>query len=198
MSFLSRILIAVASALLLGALATPIWRIHLIAPQYPEGLGMQISASSMRGESEHDLDNINELNHYIGMKPIEGSDFAELRIMPWVIGGLAVAGFLVAAIGKRPLLWTWLVILVGLGGAGLADFWRWERDYGRNLDLEHAIIKVPGMIYSPPLIGTKQLLNFTASSWPDIGGWLAGLAFALGVLALWFSRHAQPRQPRHA
>lgn len=196
MSRLARILIAVASALLLGALVTPIWKIHLDAPQYPEGLGMQIRAHSMRGESEHDLDNINELNHYIGMRPIEARSFPELEIMPWVIGGLATFGFIVVAAGKRPLLWTWVVLLIGLGSAGLADFWRWERGYGRNLDLEHAIIKVPGMVYSPPLIGTKQLLNFTASSWPGAGGIFAGVAFVLAVAAVWMSRRRP--QARHA
>ena len=40
------------------------------------------------------------------------------------------------------------------------------------------------MTYQPPLIGTKQLLNFSATSWPDVGGVLAGVAFALGVAAL--------------
>jgi copper chaperone NosL len=40
------------------------------------------------------------------------------------------------------------------------------------------------MTYQPPLIGTKQLLNFTASSWPDVGGVLAGVAFVLGLAAL--------------
>ena len=74
-----------------------------------------------------------------------------------------------------------------LGVAGLFDFWRWGYDYGHNLDFEHAIIKVPGMTYQPPLIGTKQLLNFTAASWPDVGGVLAGVAFALGVRR-WLSR----------
>ena len=56
---------------------------------------------------------------------------------------------------------------------GLVDFWHWEYDYGHRLDFEHAIIKIPGMSYQPPLIGVKQLLNFTAVSWPDVGGWLA-------------------------
>ena len=54
-----------------------------------------------------------------------------------------------------------------------SDFWRWEYDYGHDLDFEHAIIKVPGMTYQPPLIGPKQLLNFTACRGRTSGGWLA-------------------------
>ena len=53
-----------------------------------------------------------------------------------------------------------------------------------HLDFEHAIIKIPGMNYQPPLIGVKQLLNFTAVSWPDIGGWIAFVALALAMAAV--------------
>ena len=49
-----------------------------------------------------------------------------------------------------------------LGVVALSDFYHWEYEYGHDLDTVHAIIKVPGMTYQPPLIGSKQLLNFTA------------------------------------
>ena len=67
---------------------------------------------------------------------------------------------------------------------GLIDFWHWEYDYGHNLDAATAIIKIPGMSYQPPLIGTKQLLNFQAVSLPAAGGILAGIAFVLGLVAV--------------
>jgi len=184
MSRLPRVLLLLASALLALMLATPLWRIELIAPQYPEGLGMEIRAQTVHGEREHDLDNINELNHYIGMRRIEPESIPELRIIPWAIGVLAGTGVLVALIGRRRLLWTWLAMFAAAGVIGLVDFWRWEYDYGHHLDLEHAIIKVPGMNYQPPLIGSKQLLNFTAESLPAIGGLFAAAAFVLGVAAL--------------
>mgnify|MGYP003445792495 CR=1 FL=1 len=38
----SRGLVALASILLIGMFVWPIWRIDLGAPQYPEGLGMEI------------------------------------------------------------------------------------------------------------------------------------------------------------
>jgi copper chaperone NosL len=40
------------------------------------------------------------------------------------------------------------------------------------------------MSYQPPLIGTKQLLNFEASAWPEAGAWIALAAFAVGVWVL--------------
>ena len=181
---IARILTAVASAALLGLFLAPLWRINLTAPQYPEGLGMLIGVSSIRGVSPNDLNNINGLNHYIGMKVITPEAIPELRIIPWVVAGLAAVGFLVAAIGRRTMLSVWLACFAFVGAGGLADFWKWEYDYGHNIDYAHAIIKIPGMNYQPPLIGVKQLLNFTAVSWPDVGGWLAGIAFLLGTAAV--------------
>jgi len=184
MSKLSRLLLAFASVLLLAALALPLWRISLLAPQYPEGLGMEIHARTVVGATEHDLENINELNHYIGMKAIAPADIPELRIIPWFIVGLAALSLVAALVGKRAIVWTWLVSFASLGIVGMWDFWHWEYSYGHDIDVAHAIIKIPGMSYQPPLIGTKQLLNFTASAWPSTGTLLIGAAFLLGVVSL--------------
>lgn len=45
----ARWLLAMASLMLALALAFPLWRISLVAPQYPEGLGMQIWAHTVAG-----------------------------------------------------------------------------------------------------------------------------------------------------
>jgi copper chaperone NosL len=184
MTRFSRVLLACAASLVVFALCVPLWRIQLIAPQYPEGLGMEIHAGTVRGVKEHDLENINKLNHYIGMKPIEPGDIAELRVIPWFIAGLAVAGVVAAAVGRRKFAIGWLVGFALVGALGLWDFRRWAHDYGTNLDTEHAIIKVPDMTYEPPIIGTKQLLNFTATSLPDVGSLILGAAFVLAAYAV--------------
>ena len=99
--------------------------------------------------------------------------------------GLAVAGLVVAAVGRRGLLTGYASLLVLFSLAGLADFYKWSYDYGHNLD-PHAAIKVPGMSYQPPLIGSKQILNFHATSWPASGGWVligaVGLIVGLALL----------------
>ena len=100
MSKTSRLMTMVASLLLAAALALPTWRINLIAPQYPEGLGMQIHLGAIDGVGQYDLQNINELNHYIGMRVIQPSDMPELRYMPWVVVGLVVLGLAAAARGR--------------------------------------------------------------------------------------------------
>ena len=180
----ARWFILAAVALMATAYVLPLWRVDLIAPQYPEGLGMLIRIDGVNGLKENDLNNINNLNHYIGMKRIEPDAIPELRWMPWILGGLILGGLGVAALGRRAPLYVWGSVLVVLLAAGLWDYWRWGYDYGHNLDFEHAIIKVPGMTYQPPLIGSKQLLNFRATSWPSSGGVALGLAAGLMVAAV--------------
>jgi hypothetical protein len=129
----------------------------------------------------HDLQNINGLNHYIGMKAIEPDSIPELRFMPVFVAVMIAAGLLVAATGNRMLLYVWVgVFLIG-AVAGLVDFWLWSYDYGHNLD-PTAAIKVPGMSYQPPLIGSKQLLNFVATSWPALGGLAAMVSVGISSL----------------
>jgi len=178
----ARIAVAIAALALLAVLVLPLWRIDLEAPQYPEGLGMEIRVNTIVGVKPNDLNNINNLNHYIGMKVIRPEDFPELRFMPLIVAGLSAMGLVVAATGRRRLLYAWAALLVLCALAGLADFYRWSYDYGHNLDHERAIIKVPGMTYQPPLIGSKQLLNFRAHSWPGSGGWIAIAAGGLVTL----------------
>jgi copper chaperone NosL len=184
MSRSARLLTALASLGLIGLFFLPLWRIQLVAPQYPEGLGMRIGIASVQGATPNDLDNINGLNHYIGMQRISPEVIPELRLMPWILLGLIVTGLVAAAAGRPRLLYAWFVGFFAVGSAGMLDFWRWEHDYGHNLDFEHAIIKIPGMNYQPPLMGVKQLLNITAVSWPGPGGWLALAAFALATVAV--------------
>jgi len=184
MPLLSRILVAISSLLLIGLFVFPLWHVRLTAPQYPEGLGMNIRINTVEGATETDLDNINGLNHYIGMKRIDPNAIPELKLMPWIVGALILSGLAVAAVARRRVLYFWMAGFLAMGVIGLIDFWRWEYDYGHNLDAATAIIKIPGMSYQPPLIGTKQLLNFQAVSLPGVGGILAGIAFVLGLVAV--------------
>jgi copper chaperone NosL len=84
---------------------------------------------------------------------------------------LILIGVVTVITKKKHLLYIFLSTIIFAGAAGLLDFYKWGYDYGHNLDPRAPII-VPGMAYQPPLIGTKQLLNFTAYSGPDVGGYL--------------------------
>jgi copper chaperone NosL len=173
----SRIILALAAISLIGSYFLPLWRIDLWAPQYPEGLSLYIWHNRLAG----DVAIINGLNHYIGMAHLNQESFPEFKIMPFLVGGFALLGLLVAFIGQQRWLKVQLAILVTTGIAALADFYRWGYEYGHNLD-PNAAIKVPGMAYQPPVLGYKELLNFGAYSIPDLGGWI--FIVASGIAAL--------------
>jgi copper chaperone NosL len=166
-SILSRVLLVVAAAFLVYSVFVPIWQIDLDAPQYPEGLVLKIHADKLAGN----VDIINGLNHYIGMKTLHTDDFIEFTVLPYIIYFFAALSLIVAIVGNKKFLYTLFIMFVLFGIIAMADFWHWEYEYGHDLDPNAAII-VPGMAYQPPLIGFKQLLNFGAYSIPDIGGWL--------------------------
>ena len=173
------------SAVLLGlAVLFPLWRVSLTAPQYPEGLGMYIWAHTVAGVGPNDLQNINGLNHYIGMATIEPDEIPELRFMRPGMIAMAWLGLALAFAGHRRAIVVWCAALLLSAVIGLADFYKWEYDYGHNLDLENAPLKIPGMSYQPPLIGSKQLLNFTATSLPAFGGMLAIGSVVLAVMVM--------------
>ena len=192
----ARWLAAGAAVLLASAFVLPLWRGDLIAPQYPEGLGMLIRIDGVEGLKPNDLNSINGLNHYIGMKAIEPDAIPELKYMPWILAGLVAGGIAVAVTARRWALHAWAVLLIALLGVGLWDYWRWGYDYGHDIDRDHAIIKIPGMTYSPPVIGRKKLLNFTATSWPSSGGIAMGLAAGLVAVAVIDTARAQRRASR--
>jgi len=178
---ISRILVAISALLMVSAYFVPLWQILMWAPQYPEGLEMDIWINNITG----DVKIISALNHYIGMKHIEVEMFPEFSYMIYIVAFLIGFGLLAAIINKRFMLWGFCMLLLTAGVAALVDFWLWGYDYGHNLDPTAAIV-VPGMSYQPPLIGTKQLLNFTAFSGPDIGGWIFVVAAALAFGSLIF------------
>lgn len=163
----SRWIVLACAMSMIGSLVLPFWKITLLAPQYPEGLRMFIYPNGIKGQ----IDLINGLNHYIGMKTILNEDFHEFKVLPYWIGILVLAGLLTFVVNKLQWLWMWVTMLLATGIIGLADFWRWEYNYGHHLD-RHAAIKIPGLTYQPPLLGYKQLLNFIAGSFPASGGYM--------------------------
>ena len=186
---ISRVLIALAAVLMVSAYFLPLWQILMWAPQYPEGLEMDIWINDIKG----DVKIISALNHYIGMKHIEVAMFPEFQYMGYIVGSLIGFGLLTALINKRIMLWSYVVLLVATGVAALVDFYLWGYDYGHNLDPTAPIV-VPGMSYQPPLIGTKQLLNFTAFSGPDIGGWIFVVSALLVMGALVFEMYTSRKK----
>ena len=181
---------------LLLLFAFPMWKIVLLAPQYPDGVIMHIWINKLGGNSPGTLQNVNILNHYIGMKYIEPDSIPELKYFQYIILGMVALGLVVSFINRRQLFLAWSILMILLGALGLYDFYLWEYDYGHNLSPD-APIKIPDASFQPPLIGTKQILNFTAKSLPHIGGYFYGLSIVLGLAAWWLKRKNDRNENEH-
>ncbi|MBC7905002.1 MAG: nitrous oxide reductase accessory protein NosL [Gemmatimonadaceae bacterium] len=195
LTVVSRIIIAAGSLAMVILYFVPAWSIYLIAPQYPEGLSMQIWLYKISGQVEI----INGLNHYIGMKHIKTDMFPEFKFLVYILGFFILFGLVAALTGRIKLLFAYLVLSVIGGAAALIDFYKWGYDYGHNLD-SSAAIRVPGLSYQPPLIGHKKLLNFDAYSYPDTGGWVivaVTAVFFIIWLIEWRKNKKQKEMGRH-
>lgn len=194
------IIMIIGSLLLLGLFKYPLWNIMLGAPQYPDPLGMNIFITGIQGVGEFDLQNIDGLNHYIGMKTIpKAEEMWEFSVFPKVILGMAILGAVIGILGffkkvSYKFFLGWFLLMSVLGVMGMYDFNNWLIDYGSNLD-PYAIIKVVNpdgtpMSYKPPLFGHQKLLNFDVTSLPHTGGYLMFVGMSLTLVAFWVGRRA--------
>ncbi|HNQ12001.1 MAG TPA: hypothetical protein PKH65_09060 [Bacteroidia bacterium] len=181
----SNILILISSLLLAGVFLGPLWTIRLEAPQFPEGVEMYIWINKINGMEENTLNSINILNHYIGMQEIVPDMIPELKYFQYVALALIVLGLLAFFIKRKWLSMSWVALYSILVLLAFYDFYLWEYDYGHNLD-PNAPIQVPGMVYQPPLIGSKYLLNFLAISKPNTGGYFLIVSILLANLTWLF------------
>lgn len=175
----------IASLILISVYFIPIWFISLDAPQFPEGLGLFIYVNDIKGFKPNDLESLNTLNHYIGMKKIVPREIPEFKIIPIILGFFIVLGLVFSFMKANwlKILWVGLVLLGAI--VGIFDYYRWGYDYGHNLD-SNAILKIPGMAYQPPLIGGKQLLNIYAFSFPYWGTAIIILSCVLFIVSYFF------------
>jgi hypothetical protein len=176
-----RILLVLAVVPLAFAATARLWTLHFTAPQYPNGLALYVYPYTIEGGNGGiDLPEINTLNHYIGMKKLDPADFADLDFLPFAIGALALLTLRVAAIGSVRSLIDLAVLTGYFGIFSFARFVYALYNYGHQLD-PHAAIRIPG--FMPPILGTKQIGNFTVTSMPATGTWLI-VIFSVIVLGL--------------
>jgi hypothetical protein len=184
----SRILILIAVAALIPAFIFPLWNMTFTSNQYTDGLVLHIYAHELQGgktANRDDLREINSLNHYIGMRPLLESDFSEFMWLPLAFGALMLLALRAMAIGKMSNLVDVFVLFSYLGLFSLWSFYHRLYSYGHNLDPTASIKVEP---FTPPLFGTKQIANFSVSSFPDIGSFALVLFALLLLVAILLSR----------
>ena len=182
----SKITMLVGVILPLALFVFPLWNITLEAPQYPIPLGMDIYINDFADANPHDIKNINLMNHYVGMKYIPES-IPEFKIFPAVIISMVVIGLIIGFKANYKWYLVWFIVMCVLGAAGMYDFYLWEHDYGHNLDPK-AIMKFTNpdgsiMGFQPPLFGSKDILNFRAHSYPQLGAYFLAIGMALSFIA---------------
>jgi hypothetical protein len=178
----SRILVLVSALLLVPTFLLPLWRMTLYSNQFPDGLQLYIYTYTLEGghpPGRDDLREISTLNHYIGMRPLLESDFSEFKWMPLLIGVFFILALRSAVMGKMSNVVDVGVLFGYFGLFSLWSFYNRLYQYGHNLDPTASVKVAP---FTPPLVGSKQLANFTVYSYPGAASYFL-VAFVL-LLAL--------------
>ncbi len=194
-----RFLTVVGLVLTSASFFAPMWWVSLKAPNYPEATfpqgvkilmhwngvqnGCQLTVREDVAEDEP-LDCVHEMNtinHYIGMHPIEHGAAFEFSIAPYLFGLSAV--MLVAALFYAGPFW-WFLFLPGilLPVGFLVDFAAWLWWFGHNLNDWAAFTVKPFM---PTVLGEGKVAQFSTYAYPDYGFALVivgSLALALALL----------------
>ena len=186
-----RILLLAATLLLLLGGTLPLWRISLVAPQYAEGLTLDMYAYQIvAGNKGQDLAEINTLNHYIGMKPIAQADFLEMKVLPFAIGIFALLALRSVVIGRIVTLVDLSVLFLYFGVFSLGSFAYRLYTYGHQLDPRAPMKIAPFM---PVVMGSQQIANFVQTSLP-LAGTICMTAFLVLLIAALVSSIRQARR----
>ena len=182
----SRVLLLIGAIAIVASFFFPLWQIHLTAPQYQEGLNLDIhSFRIVAGNCGQDLNEINELNHYIGMKPLHEADFLEMKWIPFALGFFVLYTLRAAVFGMMRYVIDLFALFSYFGICSMAAFAYRLYSFGHTLD-PHAAVRIQA--FTPVILGTQKIANFTQSSLPQFGTILLAAYVASLALAIWFSR----------
>lgn len=173
-----------AAILLIASIFLPYWGLVLHAPQYPKGLSVQAYVNRLEG----DVWEIDGLNHYIGMRPLEEAAQLEKSVAIFAISALAL--LVIAAVFVHSP-WAALLSLpaVLLPVVFLADLYFWLNHFGQNLD-PNAALSSAIEPFTPTILGEGVIGQFRTVARAEVGLWLAGIAAILIVTGLYLQRQA--------
>ena len=188
----ARLMLLAAAALLAATYFFPLWNLTMFAPQYPDGLRLDIYSHTLVGGNDgQDVKEINVLNHYIGMQDLVNESFTEFKWMPFVIGALGLLILRAAVHGTVAALVDVTMLFVYFGAFSLWSFGYKLYRYGHDLD-PTAAVRVPP--FMPPMFGGQQIANFEVYSYPRPGTYAMAAVVALLLTALvWTWRSGRER-----
>ncbi|MCP4424052.1 MAG: cytochrome C [Chloroflexi bacterium] len=181
---LPTLLFSVAAVLLIVSIFLPYWKMELLAPQYPKGLHITAYVNDLTG----DLFELDALNHYIGMRPLEEAAQFEKSISKIAISSVALLILAAIAIHTK-----WVVLLalptILMPVMFLADLQWWLWKFGTDLD-PAAPLSAAIQPFVPIVLGRGKIAQFETIAAPTIGLYLAILASILVIVGLYFHRKA--------
>lgn len=177
-------LLMLAAAMLIASYFMPYWKMTLLAPQYPKGLHVVAYLNRLEG----DVREIDGLNHYIGMRPLNEAAQLERQTSAMIIGVTALL-----VIGGLFVHSRWAALLavptVLFPGGFLLDLHLWMAHFGQNLD-PAAPLSSSIKPFTPPVWGTGLVGQFKTVADVGPGWWLAAAAGCVVIVALFFHRRA--------
>jgi|GEM_PF-144380 len=195
-----------ARVLLLISIFIPVWKMTLHAPQYPNGLHVTAYVNRLTG----DVREIDGLNHYIGMRPLNEAAQLERSLS---VGMIIALVLLVEGAMHVHTRWAALLTLptVLFPPFFLLDLHFWLSNFGQHLNpdapLSHAVKP-----FTPPVLGVGTVGQFETIASPGPGLILATIAAVLVIVGLYLHRRAykplvdahgrragtEPTSPEHA
>ena len=181
---LPTVLLGLAAVCLILSIFLPYWNMTLEAPQYPKGLKVRTYVNRLEG----DIAEIDGLNHYIGMRPLEEAAQLERSLSIVLIGATAL--LVVAAIFVHSK-WAALLALPAVlyPFIFIADMYYWLRNFGQNLDPTAALSNYIDP-FIPTVLGEGLIGQFRTVATLGPGFYLAVLASILILVGLYFQRRA--------
>jgi hypothetical protein len=177
-------LLMLGALLLMISMFLPYWSMTMNAPQYPDGLRVDVFVNHLEG----DMREIDALNHYLGMPPLDEGGRLERSIS---IASIVVLGLLLIAGVFIHNQWAGILAIPALAFPlmFLADLWYILYRYGHSIDPQSAL---GGAIdpFTPPILGVGKVGQFGTIASLEIGFYLALAAVLVVLAALWFHRAA--------
>jgi hypothetical protein len=181
---LPSILLGLAALCLILSIFLPYWNMTLEAPQYPNGLHVRTYVNRLEG----DVQEIDGLNHYIGMRPLEEAARLERSLSIALIAATALLVIAAIFIHSR---WAALLALpaVVYPFVFIIDMYYWLRNFGQNLDPTAALSNYIEP-FVPTVLGEGLIGQFRTVATLGPGFYLAFLASILILVGLYFQRKA--------
>lgn len=171
----------------IGVASIPVWYVSLEAPNYPkesfpDGIPVYFHLDGYSG----DVHEMNTINHFIGMHPMEYGGNLERRLVPYILL-LEVVLFVLFMTVKNRITSLGMLLPILFPVAFLVFYAGWLYWYGHNLQDWGMFTVKPFM---PTVFGDGKVAQFTTHSYPTTGFFILAAISILSLLAV-FSRRKE-------